>query len=259
MSNASAIGVFDSGVGGLAVLGRIHARMADIDTIYVADQAHTPYGSKSTDFIGDRARLITEALASRGCDVVVLACNTATAASIDMLRSEYPQLSFVGMEPAVKPAAAMTESNVVGVLATEGTLSAERYQALAATHAKGITIVHRIGEGLAMDVERGAEHTRSTTAKLTEHVDAFSRAGADVVVLGCTHYSFLARRLSELSAHQFTVIDPSDAVARQVERLVASNGAAGVAGSRVYLSTSPTPDAGRLSHLMGSNVDVMPL
>ena len=256
MSGPVPIGVFDSGVGGLAVLSRIHARLPGADTIYFADQAHAPYGSGSPEFIVDRARSITETLASRGAEVIVVACNTATAAAIDTLRAEYNGLTFVGMEPAVKPAAAMTESNVIGVLATEGTLSADRYQTLASEHSDGITIVHRIGEGLAMDVERGAENTSATLAKLEEHAAAFSRAGADVVVLGCTHYSFLARQLWDVSGRQFIVIDPADAVARQVERVAGPLETPDRAAQRTYLSTKAAPDANRFRELMDAELAV---
>lgn len=256
MSSTPPIGVFDSGVGGLVVLRRIHARMPEANTIYIADQAHTPYGSRSPDFIIDRARRLTEALAGRGCELIVLACNTATAAAIDTLRAEYRELSFVGMEPAVKPAAAMTETNVIGVLATEGTLSAERYEALAAAHTSGITIVHRIGAGLVMDVERGAENHPATAAKLAAHAASFSAAGADVVVLGCTHFSFLSDQLANAGAGRFTVIDPADSVARQAARMAAFDGATAAGTTRIYLTTSAAPDAARFSNLMGSQVAV---
>lgn len=252
----SPIGVFDSGVGGLAVLQRIHARLPNADTIYVADQAFTPYGDRTPEEIIDRARAVTDHLADLGCGIIVLACNTATAAAIDTLREERPELQFVGMEPAVKPAAAMTETGVIGVLATKGTLSADRYRDLAATYSAGIEIVHRIGDGLAMDVETGREHAPATRAKLREHADAFVGRGADVVVLGCTHYSFLSGPLADEAGRAFLVVDPADAVARQVERIAEGIDGDGVAR---YQSTADPPNSERMSDLVGVDVVVEPL
>ena len=259
MHSARPIGVFDSGVGGLAVLDHIHGRLPDADTIYLADQANAPYGSRSTEFIVDRARVLTDRLAALGCEVIVLACNTATASAIDTLRSEFPELSFIGMEPAIKPAAAITESNAIGVLATAGTISAERYEALASVHSAGITIIHRIGEGLAIDVENGLENAPATQRKLAEHAEEFSKADVDVVVLGCTHYSFLARQLAEAGGRRFTVIDPADAVARQVVRIVDGRGPHGGTGLRTYLSTAAEPDSSRFRDLMADDLVVEPV
>ena len=247
---SSPIGVFDSGVGGLAVLQRIHTRLPDVDTAYVADQAFAPYGPRTSDDITDRARAVTRLLAEAGAQLIVVACNTATAAAIDTLRHEFPDLQFVGMEPAVKPAAAMTETGVIGVLATEGTLSADRYRSLAANYSAGIEIVHRIGDGLAMDVERGRENDPATRAKLHEHADAFVGAGADVVVLGCTHYSFLAPHLTKEAGKRFLVVDPADAVSKQVERLAEH---VSYTGSRTYATTDPESDPGRIRDLVGED------
>lgn len=247
------IGVFDSGVGGLAVLAEIHRLLPRRGTVYVADQGHAPYGERSVAQIIERSEAVTGLLLDAGAGVVVVACNTATAAAVDHLRSRHPDVPFVGMEPAVKPAAAATQTGVIGVLATAGTLSADRYQALAANHGADVQIVHRIGHGLAMDVEEGRERSPATKAKLVEHADAFAEAGADVVVLGCTHYSFLTGPLEEASAGRFQVLDPAAAVARQVVR-VAGSASQAATSVRRYLTTADTPDSARFTALVGNPV-----
>ena len=188
--------------------------------------------------------------------MIVVACNTATAAAIDTLRDSYPSLDFVGMEPAIKPAAAMTKTNVIGVLATKGTLTADRYQTLAEAHTKGVSVIHRIGHGLAMDVEHGFEKLAATRNKLADHAATFAAAGADVVVLGCTHYSFFADTLEQAGGGAFDVIDPSAAVATQAARFVAGTDVAPDAGSHIYLSTDPSHIPGRIQDLMGATFAV---
>lgn len=219
MSATRNIGVFDSGVGGLSVLRRLQARMPGTGIHYLADQAFAPYGEKQLEEVEARAVSAASFLIDRGAAVVVVACNTASAAGLATLRSTFPSISFVGTEPAVKPAAATTTTGVIGVLATSVTFEGEMYANVVGTHASGITVVNRIGEGLAMAVERGALTEPETRRLLEPHVAALRAAGADTLVLGCTHYPFLADTIQSIAGPDVRIIDPSDAVARQADRV----------------------------------------
>ena len=188
--------------------------------IYFSDNAHCPYGEKTKEYIIERARHITDFLLEQGADVIVIACNTATAAAIKTLRSEYP-ISFIGMEPAVKPAAALTRTGVVGVLATAGTLKAEKYRDTKGRHAEDVSVVEHIGQGFVELVESGATTGQKAEAIVMESLEPLLDAGADTIVLGCTHYPFLAETISKVAAsltpnRHVTIIDPAPAVARHL-------------------------------------------
>jgi glutamate racemase (EC 5.1.1.3) len=189
-SDAAPVGVFDSGLGGLSVLAELRALLPHRDFIYVADSGHCPYGDRSPDEIRARAQAITTFLIGQGAELVVVACNAATVTAIDALRAQYA-LPFVGMEPAIKPAAARTRSGVVGVLATTVTARGERLQRLVRDHASGVQVLTQPCPGLVERVEDGALHDPATEALLRRYLDPLLQAGADTVVLGCTHYPFL--------------------------------------------------------------------
>ena len=214
------IGIFDSGVGGLSVFREIRKLLPEESYIYYSDNAHCPYGEKSIEYIIDRARVITSFLISKGAEIIVVACNTATAASIATLREEYP-VSFIGMEPAVKPAVKSTRTGVIGVLATAGTLKADKYLHTREKFSEGIKIVEHIGQGFVELVEKGClagdEAERIVTASLKPLMDE----GADRIVLGCTHYPFLAETIAKTAARLYPereteIIDPAPAVARHL-------------------------------------------
>ena len=214
------IGIFDSGVGGLSVFREIRKLLPEESYIYYSDNAHCPYGEKSIEYIIDRARMITSFLISQGAEIIVVACNTATAASIATLREEYP-VSFIGMEPAVKPAVKSTRTGVIGVLATAGTLKADKYLHTREKFSEGIKIVEHIGQGFVELVEKGClagdEAERIVTASLKPLMDE----GADRIVLGCTHYPFLAETIAKTAARLYPereteIIDPAPAVARHL-------------------------------------------
>ncbi len=242
------IGIFDSGVGGLSVFKEIRKLLPEQSYVYYSDNAHCPYGEKSREYIIDRARTITEFLLSKGCEIIVVACNTATAAAIATLREEYP-LRFIGMEPAIKPAAKATQTGIVGVLATAGTLKATKYIDTRAKWAQGVTIVEHIGQGFVELVEKGilnGPHAESTVnASLKPLLDA----GADTIVLGCTHYPFLADTISKV-AHELyperpvTIIDPAPAVARHLVEVMQEEGIqeASEQGFCIELHASGSPD-----------------
>ena len=242
------IGVFDSGVGGLSVFKEIRKLLPEQSYVYYSDNAHCPYGEKSHEYIINRARNITEFLLSKGCEIIVVACNTATAAAIATLREEYP-VRFIGMEPAIKPAAKATQTGVVGVLATAGTLKATKYIDTRAKWAQGVTIVEHIGQGFVELVEKGilnGPHAESTvSASLKPLLDA----GADTIVLGCTHYPFLSETISKVASElyperQITVIDPAPAVARHLVEVMQEEGIQEAAelGFSIELHASGNPE-----------------
>ncbi len=218
------IGIFDSGVGGLSVFREIKKILPEERYVYFSDNAHCPYGEKSKEYIIDRARAVTDFLINQGADIIVVACNTATAAAIKTLREEYP-LSFIGMEPAVKPAAVMTRTGVVGVLATAGTLKADKYKDTKDRHAEDVLVVEHIGQGFVELVEDGCTTGPKAESVIMESLEPLLDAGADTIVLGCTHYPFLAETISKVAAaltpdRKVTVIDPAPAVARHLHEVM---------------------------------------
>ena len=222
------IGIFDSGVGGLSVFREIKKLLPEERYMYFSDNAHCPYGEKSKEYIIDRARHITDFMLKEGADIIVVACNTATAAAIKTLRSEYP-VSFIGMEPAIKPAAAATKTGVVGVLATAGTLKAEKYRDTKGRHAEDVTVVEHIGKGFVELVESGQTTGPKAESVVMESLEPLLDAGADTIVLGCTHYPFLRDTIEKVAVNltperQITVIDPAPAVARHLFDVMADEG-----------------------------------
>ena len=185
------IGVFDSGVGGLSVLREIRRHLPAESLIYCADSGYAPYGERSAADIRARSLELTDFLRGQGAKAIVVACNTATAAAATALRETWPQLPIIAMEPAVKPATAATRSGTVGVLATVGTLASARFAALLDNFGQGVEVVTRPGVGLVEAVERGELDTSQTRSLLEGHLEPLLAAGADEVVLGCTHYVFL--------------------------------------------------------------------
>lgn len=219
----ASIGIFDSGSGGLSVLREIRKILPQERFIYWSDNAHCPYGEKTAGYIIDRSRAITDFMLSKGARAVVVACNTATAAAIATLRAEYA-IPFVGMEPAVKPAASGTRSGVVGVLATAGTLSAPKYQNIKEQYADAVCIEESVGRGfvelvesLELDGPHAEEVVRASLEPLLE-------AGADTIVLGCTHYPFLLPVMQRIAPRGVKFIDPAPAVARRLKDVLEQAG-----------------------------------
>ena len=207
------IGIFDSGTGGLSVFREIRKLLPEESYIYYSDNAHCPYGEKNREYIISRARSITDFLLEKGAEIIVVACNTATAAAISTLRSEYPEIQFIGMEPAIKPAVRKTQTGVVGVLATAGTLKADKYLNTREKWAEGVRIEEHIGQGFVELVE--AERI------VRESLKPLLDKGADVIVLGCTHYPFLSDTIAKVAEdiypeRDMTIIDPAPAVARHL-------------------------------------------
>ena len=214
------IGIFDSGSGGLSVYREIVKLLPYEQYIYFADNAHCPYGEKSAAYIQDRARAITGILLGMGADIIVVACNTATAAAISTLRAEYPKVSFVGMEPAVKPAALGTKTGVIGVLATAGTLKGSKYLKTKGQYEDDVRIVEHVGEGFVELVENGILDGPEAEETVRKSLQPLLDAGADRIVLGCTHYPFLKPVISAIAGPDVQIIDPAPAVARQTVRML---------------------------------------
>jgi len=221
MRPSGAIGVFDSGVGGLSVLRHIRQALPNECLIYVADSGHVPYGDKPASYIEQRSLALTRFLIEQGADAIVIACNTATAAAAATLRSQFG-IPIVGMEPAVKPAVAATRSGVVGVLATIGTLESARFAALLERYAGNVEIVTQGCPGLVEQIERGDLAGYETRALIERYTAPLLARGADTLILGCTHYPFLAPLISEVAGPGIVLVDTGEAVARQLQRRIES-------------------------------------
>lgn len=225
LANDGPVGIFDSGVGGLSVLQHLQEELPHENFLYVADSAHAPYGGKTAEEIQARASAVTGFLVEQGAKAIVVACNTATAAAIRLLRARFP-VPVIGMEPAVKPAAAATKSGVIGVLATTGTLQSAQFAALLDTYGKGVRVVTQGCPGLVERVERGELQAPETRALLEQYVQPLLAAGADTLVLGCTHYPFLKPLIEQITWGRVALIDTGAAVARQARRRIDEMGLA---------------------------------
>lgn len=216
-TSASPIGVFDSGVGGISVLKHIHTLLPNEDLMYVADSKFAPYGNKTPEFIQERAVWIADFLIGKGAKALVVACNTATAAAVDLLRQKY-HLLIIGMEPAVKPAAAASKTGVIGVLATSGTLKSAQFAALLEHYGQQVEVVTQACHGLVECVERGELDLTATQDLLASYVQPLIAAGADTIVLGCTHYPFVRPMIENLVGDGVVLIDTGAAVAKELKR-----------------------------------------
>lgn len=269
------IGVFDSGEGGLSVLKEITRLLPEAEYIYYSDNAHCPYGEKSPEYIQDRARAITERLLKEGADVIVVACNTATAAAISVLRSEYSDASsqevrdkvreltggrhdhicFIGMEPAVKPAALGTRTGVVGVLATAGTLKGSKYLKTKESVDDQVNVFEHVGRGFVELVEEGRLSGSEAEDVVKASLGPLLSAGADIIVLGCTHYPFLLPVLQKVAGPDIRFIDPAPAVARQLVHVLERDGmlSAGEASSALARNVSAVPSSPHVKLLSSGN------
>lgn len=217
------IGVFDSGVGGLSVLREIRRILPAHPVIYFADQSHVPYGPRPLQEVRQFSEEITRFLISQGAGLIVVACNTASAASLHHLRQVFPDVPFVGMEPAVKPAAEYTRSGVVGVLATPATFQGALYASVVERFAHGVTVIQDTCPGLVAQIEAVNLDGIETRRILEKAIHPMLDHGIDTIVLGCTHYPFVIPLIQEIAGPDVRVIDPAPAVARQVSRLLQQN------------------------------------
>ena len=261
VSKNSPIGVFDSGVGGLTILRAVRDALPHEDLVYVADSAHLPYGQKPAEFVLGRAIAITRFMVEQGVKAVVVACNTATAAALGTLRTRFA-LPFIGVEPAVKPAATATRSGVIGVLATPTTLASERFRALLDRFAHDARVLQLPCSGLAEHIERGDFDDEATEALVREFVEPLLAAGADAIVLGCTHYPFVAHIVRRIAGPHVAVIENGTAVAKELARQLAVRGIRKPtgAGRQTFWFSGASADAERvLARLWAPDVRVQSL
>lgn len=257
------IGVFDSGVGGLGVWREIARQLPHEDIVYLADQAHVPYGSRQLAQVRELAAGVTRFLLEQGAKAIVVACNTASAAALHHLRRTFPAVPFVGMEPAVKPAVERTHNGVVGVIATQATFQGELFASLVERYAGAVQVLTQTCPELVKVVESGALDTPATETLLRKYLAPLIQAGADQLVLGCTHYPFLRPAIERIVGTGVEVIDPAPAVARQTRRVLAQRGletAQSEAGRWIFYTSGDTATfaalLARLLPLHGKDADV---
>jgi glutamate racemase len=217
------IGVFDSGVGGLWILKHLQDQLPDNNYIFFGDQGHVPYGGRQMEEIRNFSEEITKFLINNNCKIIVIACNTASAASLLYLRGEFPEVLFVGMEPAVKPAVEITHTGKVGILATPATFQGELYNSVVERFAKDVEIFKDTCSGLVEQIEKGELESKETRNILEKALLPMLEKNIDTVVLGCTHYPFVIPQIKEIVGSGVSVIDPTEAIVRQVARLLNEN------------------------------------
>lgn len=262
MRSARPIGIFDSGLGGLSILKEVRRQLPRENILYFADQGRLPYGPRPVEEVRLFAGQITRFLLARGAKAIVVACNTASAAALKHLRQNFPHVPFVGMEPAVKPAAEQTRSRIVGVIATEATCQSDVFASVVERFANGVRVIPRACPGLVTQVEAGELDSPLTHRLLHESLDPMLEAGIDSLVLGCTHFPFLIPAIAAIVGPKVRIFDPAPAVARQVGRVVGAHGApepaasTSAAGTITAFTTHETPvRVGLASHMVGEPID----
>lgn len=213
------IGLFDSGVGGLSLLPALQKYLIEEDFYYIADHAFSPYGNKSHSAMLLRAKQLTEVLLKKQCKIIVVACNTVTTQVIQELRKEYT-VSFIGIEPAIKPAASNTKTGVIGVLATEGTLQSRLFNQSVLNHSSHVRVLEQVGYGLVEIVEKDELHHPETYQLLSSYLKPMMNEGMDTLVLGCTHYPFLIPIIKKILPQTINILDNSVPVIKQIKRLL---------------------------------------
>jgi len=252
MSDRRPIGVFDSGVGGLSILEALRHLLPAEDVLYFADQAHVPYGPRSLEEVGRFSLGVARFLLASDAKLIVVACNTASAAALKGLRESLPQVPFVGMEPAVKPAAGVTRSGHIGVLATPVTFQGQLFASLVERYGEGLDIHPATAPGLVERIESGDLTSQSTRKILADAVEPLLEAGIDTLVLGCTHYPFIIPLLEEIAGPGVEVINPAPAVARQTRRLLESDDLLAEEGAQGMVTYISSGDADHLAALAQS-------
>ena len=253
--NQAPIGVYDSGVGGFSVLRAIHSQLPNEATLYFADQAKVPYGERPLEEVRELGEGVARMMMNEGAKLIVIACNTASAASLRYLRELYPEFPFVGMEPAVKPAAEQTLSGKVGVLATPSTFQGELYASVVERFAQDVQVFQATCPGLVRQIEKGYLETPKTRRILKEALEPMLREGVDTFVMGCTHFPFVIPLIRKIAGEDVRVIDPAPAIARQTERVLSQHGllrsASAMPVHRCLTSGDPTRFSRLLEQLLG--------
>lgn len=249
------IGMLDSGVGGLSILGELRRQLPAEPIVFFADQAHVPYGPRPLAQVREFSLEIARFLITQGAKLIVVACNTASAAALHAMRQTFPATPFVGMEPAVKPAAESTRTRVVGVLATPATFQGELFASVVERFAGGVRVVQQTLPGLVEQIEKGELESPRTQAILQAGIPPLLAQGVDTLVLACTHYPFVIPQIAALAGPGVRVIDPSPAIARQAGRVLEAHGLAASGGGHgrvTFLSSGdPLKLAGMAGRLIG--------
>lgn len=243
----AAIGFFDSGVGGTSIWKEVVKLLPNEDTIYVADSKNAPYGGKSTKEIQQLCVKNTEFLISKGCKIIVVACNTATTNAITFLRERY-NIPFIGIEPAIKPAALQSKTKVIGILATKGTLSSHLFAQTALEHTKNSKVIEQNGDGLVPLIEKGKHHSQEVKALLQKYLQPMLAQKIDYLVLGCTHYPYLIPEIKKIVGKNVKIIDSGMAVAKQTKAVL-----------NKYLLISNSCTAGKHFFYTNTNVESLQL
>jgi glutamate racemase len=249
------IGIFDSGVGGTSIWKEIHALLPYENTIYAADSKHAPYGNKSKEKILGLCIKNTELLLEKECKLIVVACNTATTNAIKILRETY-NIPFIGIEPAIKPAALETKTKAIGVLATKGTLTSELFHHTSNLFTNGHHVIEQIGEGIVPLIENGKVNSEEMKALLSIYLKPMLDANIDYLVLGCTHYPYLIPLLTKLLPKHVKIIDSGEAVARQTKAILVKNNLlnTSMSNSKNQFYTNGNPEV--MTSLLNNTYDV---
>jgi glutamate racemase len=242
--STSPIGIFDSGIGGISVLRAVREQMPEESVLYFGDQQHIPYGPRPMEQIRNFSEAITKFLLERDAKIIVVACNTASAAALKHLREKFPNVQFVGMEPAVKPAAEHTHTGKVGVLATPATFQGALYASVVERFANGVELFQNTCNGLVQQIEQGNLEGKQTRKILESALLPMLEKNIDTVVLGCTHYPFVIPLIQAIVGENVRVIDPAPAVAKQTKRLLEVRGTRNTSGDKgnIKFYTSGNPD-----------------
>jgi glutamate racemase len=260
IDRSSPVGIFDSGVGGISVLRAIRERMPDESVIYFGDQGHIPYGPRPMEQIQEFSEAITKFLLEKNVKIIVVACNTASAAALKYLRETFSDIQFVGMEPAVKPAAEHTHTGRVGVLATPATFQGALYASVVERFANGVDVFKNTCPGLVQQIEQGNLNGEETRKILEEALLPMLGKNIDMVVLGCTHYPFVIPLIQEIVGESVRVIDPAPAVAKQTGRLLEAGGIRNDSNAqgevKFYTSGDPEELESLLPQLLGESGEI---
>ncbi|OYQ37447.1 glutamate racemase [Flavobacterium cyanobacteriorum] len=237
------IGLFDSGIGGTSIWKEIHSLLPNEDTIYLADSKNAPYGQRSKDEILDLSIKNVEFLLDKNCKIIVVACNTATTNAIKELRAKYSKIPFIGIEPAIKPAATSTKTQTIGILATKGTLNSDLFHSTVSNF-KDIRVIEQVGHGLVRLIEDGHMDSRETESLLRSYLEPMVEAGIDYLVLGCSHYPYLVPQIKKILPNHINIIDSGEAVARQTKNILQSKNLLNMSGKEgeavFYINNDPT-------------------
>lgn len=249
------IGIFDSGVGGTSIFKEIHQLLPHESIIYLADSINAPYGDKTTDEIKSLSEKNTRYLLSKNCKLIVVACNTATTNAISFLRAKY-NIPFIGIEPAIKPAALQTKTGCIGILATKGTLASDLFHKTTNLYSANIKVVEQIGTGIVELIEAGKLYSEEMRQLLKTYLNPMISAQIDHLVLGCTHYPYLIPILKELLPENVKIIDSGEAVARQTKHILNQNQLLNISNDTTFIEfyTNTNPDV--LKQLLGNKFNV---